>query len=87
MALKRSEEGDLHKGVAAMHAQFLGILKGYDIVEIDAKGKPFNPHEHEAVTSRKGENGDATDTVIDVLQKGYKRGEQIIRPARVVIAD
>jgi molecular chaperone GrpE len=88
MALGGREEGgeEWQKGIEAMHAQFLGILKGYNIIEIEARGKVFNPYEHEAITSRKGTNGEATDTVIDVLQKGYKRGDTIIRPAKVVIA-
>jgi molecular chaperone GrpE len=82
-----SEGGQWADGVKAMHGQFLSILKSYNITEIETEGKQFNPHEHEAVTSRKGENGEATDTVLQVLQKGYKRGDTIIRPAKVVIAE
>ncbi len=87
MALRGRDgaNGTLEKGVEAMHGQFLGILKGYNIEEIEAKGKPFNPHEHEAISSRESTNGEATDTVIEVLQKVYKRGDTVIRPAKVVI--
>jgi molecular chaperone GrpE len=87
MALKGKGEtnGTLEKGVEAMHGQFLGILKGYNIEEIEAVGKPFNPHEHEAISTKEAQDGEATDTVIEVLQKGYKRGDTIIRPAKVVI--
>jgi molecular chaperone GrpE len=82
-----SEGGQWADGVKAMHGQFLSILKSYNITEIETEGKQFNPHEHDAVTARKGENGEATDTVLQVLQKGYKRGDTIIRPAKVVIAE
>jgi molecular chaperone GrpE len=75
------------KGIQAMHGQFLSILKSYNVTEIETEGKHFNPHEHEAVTARKGENDEATDTVLQVLQKGYKRGDTIIRPAKVVLAE
>ncbi len=82
-----SPGGDWEKGVRAMHTQFIAILKGYGISEIECVGSTFNPHEHEAVTSRKGEEGERPDTVIQVLQQGYKRGYTIIRPATVVIAE
>jgi molecular chaperone GrpE len=78
---------DVERGIHAMHTQFLGVLRGYNITEIDATGKSFNPHEHEAVSSLKGANGETPDSIIQVLQKGYKRGDTIIRPARVIIAE
>ncbi len=81
----KEDAGQWEKGVVAMHGQFLSILKSYGITEIETVGKPFNPYEHEAVTSREGEDGEETDTVLQVLQKGYKRGETILRPAKVVI--
>ncbi len=82
----KGDGGHYEKGVAAMLGQFLGILKRYDIVEIEAEGKLFNPHEHDAVTSREGENGEKSDTILQVLQKGFRRGDTILRPAKVVIA-
>ncbi len=87
LAHAETTDGDWKKGVEAMHGQFLSILRGYNITEIETKGKPFNPHEHEAVTSQPPPNGEATDMVLAVLQKGYKRGDTIIRPAKVVIAE
>lgn len=79
--------GDLKKGIEAMHAQFLSILRGYSIVEIGEVGTQFNPYEHEAVASQKGEGGVTSETILQVLQRGYKRGDTIIRPARVIIAE
>lgn len=82
-----NESGEWKKGIEAMQGQFLSILKGYNIAEIEALGTTFNPHEHEAVTTQKGKGGEASETVLQVLQKGYKRGDTIIRPAKVVIAE
>lgn len=81
-----AEGGNWEKGIIAIHNQFLTILKNYNIVEIETEGKIFNPHEHEAVQSIEGEQQEPSDTILKVLQKGYKRGETIIRPAKVVIA-
>lgn len=86
LAHAHSDEGEWKKGVEAMHGQFLSILRGYDITEIDAVGKSFTPHEHEAIGQRAGDAGEAPDTVLQVLQKGYRRGEVVIRPAKVIIA-
>ena len=73
------------KGVIAMHTLFTSLLKTYNIEEIDTVGKPFNPHEHEAIGNRAAKEGEETDTVAQVLQKGYKRNQIVIRPARVII--
>jgi molecular chaperone GrpE len=72
-------------GVEAMHAQLLGILKSYGVVPIDPKGEAFNPEEHEAVSNKKVEEGDA-DRIVAVLQKGFKRNGTILRPAKVVVS-
>lgn len=79
-------EGNWEKGIIAIHNQFIAILKNYNITEIEAAGKVFNPHEHEAVQSLEGTKNEPPDTILQVLQKGYKRGDTIIRPAKVVIA-
>ena len=73
------------KGVVAMHAQFISLLKSYDINEIETVGKPFNPHEHEAVGSREPRGEEMGDVIVQVIQKGYKRNGNVIRPAKVII--
>jgi molecular chaperone GrpE len=85
-ALQHTENdgGELSKGIGAMHGQFLSILRGYGIEEIDAVGKVFNPHEHEAVGQK--ESDAPPETILEVLQKGYRKGDIIIRPARVILA-
>jgi molecular chaperone GrpE len=48
-------------------------------------GQPFDPARHEAVAQVPGTDA-AAGTVIDVVQQGYRLGEFVLRPARVVIA-
>ena len=50
---------------------------------IEADGK-FDPHVHEALLSRPSELEEGS--VLDVVQKGYKLGDRVVRPARVVVA-
>ncbi len=87
-ALSQKEEehdSEWRKGVIAMQSLFHGILKSYDIEEIETEGKHFNPHEHEAVGNLKANSSDEIDIIQQVLQKGYKRRNTVLRPAKVLI--
>ena len=68
-------------GVRLIHRKLQGVLEARGLVEIEALGQQFNPSLHEAVLYRDGEEG----IVIDDVQKGYKFGDRIIRPAMVVV--
>ena len=50
---------------------------------IETEGK-FDPHVHEALLSQPSESEEGS--VLDVVEKGYKLGERVVRPARVVVA-
>jgi len=71
-------------GVEAIHGKLLSILKSNNVEQVDPHGKTFNPEEHEAVAESPVDDAHI-DTIVSVLQKGYKRNETIIRPARVVV--
>ncbi len=73
------------KGLEAVYTQFQSLLRSYGIEEIQAIRTTFDPAIHEAVSNREAEDTSEIDTVIEVLQKGYRRGDTIIRPARVVV--
>lgn len=75
----------LYKGIEMIHKDLVEFLKQEGIKEIEAKGKPFNPHEHEAMMQ---EETDAhpEDSVIEELQKGYVLNGRVIRPAKVKVA-
>lgn len=72
-------------GVEAIHTKLLSILKSNNVVPVDPLGLPFNPEEHEAVSSTSVTDDSNVDTVVSVLQKGFKRNDAVIRPAMVVV--
>jgi molecular chaperone GrpE len=81
-----SEDG-LRRGVELTHRAALQILGKEGVERIEADGRPFDPRWHEAVSilPRNGSGVDP-DTVIQVLAPGYRLGERLLRPARVVVA-
>lgn len=67
-----------------------GVRQALDrqgVHSIQAKGRPFDPAWHEAVATVPHQAANVTpNTVVKVLEKGYRLGERILRPARVVVA-
>ena len=59
------------------------LLKKEGLAEIETEGK-FDPHVHEALLSQQSDEEEGS--VIEVVQKGYKLGDRVVRPARVVVA-
>jgi molecular chaperone GrpE len=68
-------------GIRLIHRKFQALLEMAGVKEIEADGQPFDPNVHEAVTFGEGEEG----KVVAVVQKGYKLGDRVIRPAMVVV--
>jgi molecular chaperone GrpE len=83
VAATEHQEAALEDGVRLVHQSLEGLLSRQGLTEIDAAGK-FDPHVHEALLSQPSEA--AEGSVIDVVQKGYKLGDRVVRPARVVVA-
>ena len=82
-AAEEHQEAQLEEGVRLVHRSLAGLLERHGIRPIETDGK-FDPHVHEALLSQPSEAEEGS--VIDVVQKGYKLGERVVRPARVVIA-
>lgn len=72
-------------GLSQIHGQLQSLLAKYKVEEVQALGKAFNPHEHEALSSQPVTDTSLHDTVVAVLQKGYRQGDVLIRPAKVII--
>jgi molecular chaperone GrpE len=53
---------------------------------VDPKGEKFDPMAHEALSMQPVE-GTESGVVVEVLQKGYRLGDQLVRPARVVVSE
>lgn len=75
----------LHDGVEMVERKFLKELEALGVRRVDQAGVPFDPHVHEAVTTAPAPDAAQDHTVGRVLQAGYKLGDQLIRPARVVV--
>lgn len=81
----KSEEKVLVEGVQLIHNKFKDILvsKGLEVVEIKA-GDAFDADLAEAVTQIPAPNEDLKGKIVDVIEKGYKLGDKIIRYPKVV---
>lgn len=85
MALAHEKEGSAWgAGFTQIHSQLRSLLQSFGVVEVEALGKPFNPNLHEALSTKEVEEGEH-EQVVEVLQKGYMRGDTLLRPAKVVI--
>jgi molecular chaperone GrpE len=69
------------EGVRLIERKFQALLEMNSVTEIEADGQTFDPNVHEAVTFGPGEE----NKVIAVVQKGYRLGNRVLRPAMVVV--
>lgn len=89
------DHGDLVDGpFAAIADKLESTLGKYGLERFGAKGEAFDPMQHEALMHAPWPTGDddlpadaSSTTVVTVLQPGYRAGEQVLRPARVAVAD
>jgi molecular chaperone GrpE len=82
-AAEEHEEAKLEEGVRLVHRALSDLLAKEGLTEISTDGK-FDPHVHEALLSQPSDAEEGS--VIEVVQKGYKLGDKVLRPARVVVA-
>lgn len=75
----------IHDGVDMVERKFWKQLDAVGVTRIDQVGVPFDPNVHEAVTMQPAAQAAQDHTVGAVLQPGYKLGDALIRPARVVV--
>jgi len=86
-ALAVAQDSPIRQGVAITHRDVLQLLRRHGLERIDAHQQPFDPQWHEAVDVVPArELGVEPGTVVQVMLPGYRRGEQLFRPARVVVA-
>jgi len=62
------------------------VLARASITRVPAEGQPFDPHFHEALIEVPAPEGAAPGTVVHVIRAGYRRGDRVLRPARVAVA-
>ncbi|HKA23364.1 MAG TPA: nucleotide exchange factor GrpE [Candidatus Eisenbacteria bacterium] len=88
-ALDAAEQGEqsgpIVQGVRLVHGRVRDILRNHGVEVVDPLGKPFDPHEAEAVLEVDAP-GQVPGTVVSVVEKGYRRGDRLLRPAKVTVA-
>ncbi len=75
----------IHDGVDMVERKVWKQLDAIGVTRIDQAGVPFDPNQHEAVTMAPAAAAAQDHTVGAILQPGYKIGDALIRPARVVV--
>jgi molecular chaperone GrpE len=84
-AAERHEEAALVEGVDLVQKSLRKALEKEGLAEIATDG-PFDPHVHEAMLTQPG-NGAESGSVLEVIQRGYRLGDKVVRPARVIVAE
>jgi len=72
-------------GVIAIYRRLAGLLESQGVIPFESVGQPFDPALHEAVGTVKS-NEQEPGVVLDELRRGYRWGEELLRPARVRVA-
>jgi molecular chaperone GrpE len=83
-AAEEHEEAQLEEGVRLVHRALVEALQKEGLAEIETDGQ-FDPHVHEALLSQPDDEQES-GAILDVLQKGYRIGDKVLRPARVIVA-
>lgn len=85
-AIQHAPEGDpMVDGVRMVARQFEDALRSIGVTPVDAEGQPFDPSLHEAIGGEESPDV-AHDTVLSVLQPGYRLHDRVLRPALVRVA-
>lgn len=75
----------IREGVEMTFKQMLDVLGEFDVERLDPQGEKFDPQHHEAMTMIPSPDHES-QTVVEVIQKGYKLNDRLVRPARVIVA-
>jgi molecular chaperone GrpE len=76
-------DANWRKGVEYIHSQMNTVFEEYGVLEIGKVGEVFDPNIHESLEMVDTNEKDKNHTIATVIQKGYKIGDRVLRPARV----
>ena len=82
-AAREHEEAKLEEGVRLVHRELSHVLRKEGLVPVETDGR-FDPHEHEALLTQPSDAEEGA--IVQVIQKGYRLGDRVLRPARVVVS-
>jgi molecular chaperone GrpE len=84
-ASEHHEQAQVAEGVQLVRQQLIDLLQRRGLEEIAAEpGCDFDPHVHEALSQQPSEHPEGT--IVEVWQRGYRLGDRVARPARVVVS-
>jgi molecular chaperone GrpE len=84
-AADQHEEAKLAEGVKLVEQSLRRVLAKEGVAEIETGGA-FDPHVHEALLTKPGDGVDS-GSVLEVVQRGYRVGDRVVRPAKVIVAE
>jgi molecular chaperone GrpE len=84
-AAEQHEEAKLVEGVKLVEQSLRRVLAKEGVAEIETAGA-FDPHVHEALLTKPGSGADS-GSVLEVVQRGYRVGDRVVRPAKVIVAE
>jgi molecular chaperone GrpE len=76
----------IREGIELTHRQLVNAFERGNLKPIDPVGEKFDPHFHQAIATVPAPDGVAANTVVSVLQRGWKIADRVLRPALVTVA-
>jgi molecular chaperone GrpE len=80
------DSAQFHQGVEMTLKQLQQLLRQHGVESEEIVGKPFDPHQHEAL-SQGHDSAQPDHAILQVIQRGYRKGTKIVRPAKVIVND
>ena len=77
---------ELLKGIQMVYENFLKELERLGVKPFESVGQPFDENHHEAMMQQEAPEGTPSGTVIAEIQRGYKKGDQVLRHAKVIVS-
>lgn len=84
-ARSAGEDGAVAEGMDATLRLLLTVLEKFGVTPVEAAGARFDPEAHEAIMTQPSKEA-APDSVLEVIQPGYRIHDRLLRPARVIVA-
>jgi molecular chaperone GrpE len=84
-AVDHGETSAIIEGVRMVRNQFMGVLTRYGVERVEAKHQQFDPKLHDAISMVPVSHPSAHGVVVDQIEPGYRFGDRLLRPAKVVV--
>ena len=85
-AAQKPDLAAMTQGVQLIYRQLMDVLARAGVTRIETLGKPFDPHQHEAVAQARADDHQADGTIVEEVQVGYLMHGKMLRPAMVKVA-